>query len=131
MSSSWWAHKLGNPQPAQRPPTPPVVYQQPAHPAPAPSHHAPAPSPHHGSHHGLLDPSKAPTEQIGMGDAIKLWKGGEAWQRDGHVTCPSCGSHLFFSNTKTRINGAPAAPRCYSCGFNGKFEQADQTNWMT
>lgn len=128
MSSSWWANKLGSPQPQQRQaPTPPVIHHQPSQ----PSHPAPAPTYHHGGHQNLLDPTKAPTEQIGMGEAIKLWKGGEAMRADGHASCPSCGSHLFFSNTKSRINGASATPRCYSCGYNGRFEQADQTNWMT
>ena len=133
-SSSWWSHKLGGaPAPSRSSAyTPPVVVPpQYATPEPVQQHHQPQESYHVSpGHQRVLDPSRAENEQIGMGEALHLWKGGEAWRVDGGRDCPSCGSHLFFSNNKSRVNGVVPAPRCYSCGYNGKFEQADQGNWI-
>jgi hypothetical protein len=60
------------------------------------------------------------------------WKGGEATRSEGSLTCPKCGDPRVF----TRSNGgtslinsnsgqrANPAPRCFSCGWNGMYEQA-------
>ena len=127
-TSSWWANKLGGAPPSSSRSsayTPPVVVP-PQYGSPAPS--APPQTP---GGQRVLDPSRAPSEHISMGEALHLWKGGEAHRIDGGMRCPSCGSHLFFSNSKARINGVVPAPRCYECGYNGKFEQADQGNWIS
>ena len=83
----------------------------------------------------VLDPNRAPTEQISMSDAIRLWKGGEAHRKEGDMRCPECGSHHVFKRvgrgSNTSINGAAPAPRCFECGWNGKFSQADQGNWAS
>ena len=128
--SDWWSKKLTGQQPTpqrtyQTPPTAPPVRipytQQPQ--APAPQH----------QNQDVLDPNRAPTDQLTMGEALRLWKGGEAHRRDGNVTCPDCGSIYVFSRTGrgtgTSINGATPAPRCYECGWNGMYDQASQSNW--
>lgn len=126
--SDWWSRKIaGDTAPAQRKPaTPPT--------APAIRIPAQAPVRQQTVHNqDVLDPTKAPTEQINMGDAIKLWKGGEAMRKEGDMRCPECGSQHVFSRTgrgsNTMINGASPAPRCYECGWNGKYSQADQASW--
>lgn len=83
----------------------------------------------------VLDPNRSPTEQISMSDAIRLWKGGEAHRKEGDMRCPECGSNHVFKRVgrgaNTSINGAAPAPRCFECGWNGKFSQADQGNWVS
>lgn len=63
-----------------------------------------------------------------MGEALRLWKGGEAMRKEGNMTCPECGSIYVFSRTgrgqNTMVNGAAPAPRCYECGWNGLYDQA-------
>jgi hypothetical protein len=63
-------------------------------------------------------------------------KGGQALQVDGNSTCPSCGSGNFFSQKNTPAvynanNGtaATANPKCFECGYNGRYTQGDQSNW--
>lgn len=120
----WWSKKLSQPtQPQQA--TPPVS-------APVrfavqvPPAHAPVQQP---SNQRVLDPGKAPTDQISMGEAIGLWQGGEAMRTEGHLSCPSCGSNLVFARTKGRVNGAAPAPRCFSCGWNDMYDQASEASW--
>jgi hypothetical protein len=129
--SDWWSKKLTGQQPTpqrtyQTPPTSPPVRipytQQPQ-----------APVQQQQQDQNVLDPSRSPTDQITMGEALRLWKGGEAHRRDGNVTCPDCGSIYVFSRTGrgsgTSVNGATPAPRCYACGWNGMYDQASQANW--
>lgn len=78
----------------------------------------------------VLDETRQPTDNISMGEAIRLWKGGEAARREGNVTCPACGSRNVFSRAKgTMVNGATPAPRCFECGWNGIYEQGEQSSW--
>lgn len=132
MSDSWWSRQLGNSTPAPQTSTPPVsppvrggiripaVVQQPQ--AVAVQTHM--------IQQQVLDPQRDPQSQISMGDAIRLWQGGEAHKRDGG-NCPECGSHLYFSRSKgATVNGASPAPRCYSCGYNERYTQAEQSNWV-
>lgn len=119
--SDWWSKKLQTPARTPQYSTPPVTppakvgiripqeYQQ--QPQTPPSQQI----------------TQDPRAEIRMGDAILMWKGGEG-TRDAS-NCPSCGSHLYFSRTKSSVNGAHPAPHCYSCGFNAKFDQGDQSNW--
>lgn len=59
-------------------------------------------------------------------------KGGEATRREVS-TCPACGGSYVFSRTKsgggTLVGGAAPAPRCYTCGWNGLYEQGDESSW--
>jgi hypothetical protein len=130
--SDWWSKKIAGDKPTPTrttttpPTTPPLRF-------PAPQQQR-APHVHQTAHNqNVLDPNRAPTEQISMGEALRLWKGGEAARKEGDSTCPECGSIYVFSRvgrgSNSMINGAQPAPRCYSCGWNGRYSQADQTNW--
>jgi len=125
--SDWWSKKIAGdkPTPARTYTTPPTspalqfpVTQQPQQQV---------------QNQNVLDPERGATEQINMGDAIRLWKGGEAARKEGNSTCPECGSIYVFSRTgrgaNSMINGAQPAPRCYACGWNGRFSQGEQSNW--
>lgn len=124
MSSDWWSRKLNNQPAPARPPLPPV--QVPLRFPPQERSSLPQQSPNS----RLLDPSRGATDQITMGEAIGLWRGGEAMKTEGSLSCPSCGSHLVFTRGKGRINGAQPAPRCFECGYNGMYEQGDSSNWI-
>lgn len=127
MSSDWWSRKLsGNPAPTPPrsvpPTTPPIRIGQQVQYQNAPAH----------SHDSrLLDPTRGATEEIRMGDAIRLWKGGEAARKEGDMRCPECGSqHVFSRRTNnTSIQGKPPAPRCFECGWTGLYTQGDESNW--
>lgn len=44
--------------------------------------------------------------------------------------CPSCGANLFYERlTKGPRRGPEPAPHCFSCGYNGLFEQGLAGNW--
>jgi hypothetical protein len=74
-------------------------------------------------------PQNDPTGQTDMGTAIRNWKGGEAHRREGSLTCPRCASKNVFSRSNGGSLGHAPAPRCFECGWNGIYEQADQTSW--
>lgn len=126
--SDWWSKKLAGEKPtaprvSPTPPTQPVIkfppMQQPVHQSE--------------ERQEVLNPNRAPTENISMGEAIRLWKGGEAHRRDGGLVCPDCGSKNVFSRTgrgaNSMVNGAQPAPRCFECGWNGLYDQASQASW--
>jgi hypothetical protein len=125
--SDWWSKKLVGQQP-----TPQRTYQTPpvsppmTIPMQSPQQQAPAQQ--QSGRQDLLDPSRAPTDNITMGEALRLWQGGEAMRKEGNMTCPDCGSIYVFSRTgrghNTMVNGASPAPRCYECGWNGMYDQA-------
>jgi DNA-directed RNA polymerase subunit RPC12/RpoP len=129
--SDWWSRRLADssPRPAQRqeaapPVTPPTRFGV----------HVPVQAPAQQAQSGpqrVLDETRAPTDNISMGEAIRLWKGGEAARREGGVTCPACGSRNVFSRAKgTMVNNATPAPRCFECGWNGIYEQGEQSSWV-
>lgn len=130
-NSSWWANKLqGNkPQytltiPTQTQPAP--VYQQVQQ---APVQQAPVHT------REVLDPSRPENAEISMGDAMRLWKGGEAHRKEGHLSCPSCGSSTGYtaysgmSAGAARVNGQQPRPHCFECGYNGSFAQGLESSW--
>ena len=132
MATDWWSRKLTNtPQapsrPTSLPSTPPVrigtQIQFPKQFQEAPPQER------------VLDEQRAPTEEVSMGDAIRLWKGGEAHRKEGNMSCPDCGSHNVFGRTaksgNTTIQGKSPAPRCFECGWTGLYHQGDQANWAT
>lgn len=130
--SDWWSKKLAGQQPtpartyATPPTSPPLRIPAPVE----PSNPSPQYPPTQNGRQDLLDPSRGPTEQITMGEALRLWKGGEAMRKEGNLSCPECGSSNVFSRTgkghSTMVNGASPAPRCYECGWNGLYGQG---NW--
>lgn len=101
MTSSWWAKKLGNDQPApSRSPVPP------SSPAPVPRV-APAPRPVQQQVQNIHV-----TDQ-NFAEAATQWRGGEA-ARTENRNCPNCSSDLYFSRSNT---GSQVAGRCYACGY--------------
>lgn len=131
--SDWWSKRLAGEtptpsRPMATPPTaPPIRIPTPAQ--------APSPTPMQAptGRQDVLDPNRAPTEQITMGEAIRLWQGGEAMRREGNTTCPECGSIYVFSRTGrgsgSTVNGHAPAPRCYECGWNGMYDQGSAGSW--
>ena len=129
--SDWWSKKLVGQQP-----TPQRTYQTPPSSPPVRIPHAQQPqtqAPQQQVNQNVLDPNRGPTDQLTMGEALRLWKGGEAHRKEGNMTCPDCGSIYIFTRTGrgagTTVNGASPAPRCYECGWNGMYDQASQANW--
>lgn len=132
--SDWWSSRIAGSQPAPQPATPPVT------PPLRGGIRIPAvvanptvqvqPQQVQQSSGNVLDPARGPQDQITMGEAIRLWKGGKG-NRKETGSCPECGSHLVFSRSDgTMVNGASPAPRCYECGWNGRYSQGEQASWV-
>lgn len=121
--SDWWSKKLAGEKPSEGRRTftpiptgvPPIA---PPMPATAPQQTRPVEEP----------PAESFSEALKRG----VTNGGEAARRDT-MTCPACGGNYVFSRTSasgaTNINGSAPAPRCYTCGWNGRFQQGEQSNW--
>ena len=117
--SDWWEKKLKGEKPTPQPIYPnPVTYSN---------------RPVQTIETQTVQHNLPPNTQLTTGQAIRMWKGGEAHQREGNMRCPECGSRNVFSRvgkgSNSMVNGAAPAPRCFECGWNGKFSQADQSNW--
>lgn len=121
--SDWWSKKLsGEKPPIDRSTLPPVnaPLRFPQASSPATPTHAPAPQQD-------VPPAESLSEALQRG----LTNGGEAKRKD-NMTCPECGSVYVFSRTKgSMVNGASPAPRCYECGWNGLYDQAQQAIWSS
>lgn len=129
--SDWWSRQLsGNaPRPSRTEASPPITppmrfgIQVPANVPQQPQQNT----------QRVLDDSRPANEQITMGEAIRLWKGGEAARRQGNMSCPECGSGNVFIRTakggNTTVNGNSPAPRCFECGWNGLYDQGSQSSW--
>lgn len=134
MSNDWWSKRLSNsPQPARTAPqstppsSPPLRFPVQVPVAQQPQQRA--------QQQKVLDASRDATEQISMGDAIRLWQGGEAMRKEGGMTCPECGSNNVFGrstrSSNTMVGGKSPAPRCFECGWNGLYNQAIEGSWGT
>lgn len=131
--SDWWSRRLSDPNPpttrqvqALPPTSPPIRF-----PAAVTPQYQPQPQ-FQSTSQRVLDESRAPTDNLGMGEAIRLWKGGEAHRKEGHLSCPSCGSKNVFTRVGrggTMVNGSSPAPRCFECGWNGIYDQGEQSSW--
>jgi hypothetical protein len=117
--SSWWDQKLNNKGDERKSSVPPTT---PNYILPAFKQQAPAQT-------SAPSPQSNPNGQIDMATAIRSWKGGEAHRIDGGLTCPRCGSKNVFSRSNGSVGGRVPAPRCFECGWNGIYEQADQASW--
>lgn len=108
-TADFFARKLGQPRSDRTstpPASPPVPYRPPNLPTPAVS-----------NPHGRQPQSI--TEALAIGYA---GTGADA-ARANEGRCPSCGSdHYFARRAQSSLSGAPA-PRCFSCGFNGMYQQ--------
>ena len=64
-------------------------------------------------------------------DMMQHWRGGKAHKID-REPCPECGSDQYYSRTGDGPRrGPPPAPHCFSCGYNGLFQQGLPTSWQT
>lgn len=129
--SDWWTRQLTSPTPAAPASTPPVTPpMRGAVRIPAVVTNPTVQVQPQQLSENTLDPTRGPQEHVTMGEAIRLWKGGEAARKENH-SCPECGGGLVFSRSKgTMINGASPAPRCYECGWNGRYSQGEQASWV-
>lgn len=129
--SDWWSRRLSDNSPPPQSSTPPVTPpMRTAIRIPQQNAVVANPTVQVQPQERVLDPSRNPQDQITMGEALRLWKGGEAARRETN-SCPECGSNLVFSRAKgTTVNGASPAPRCYECGWNGRYSQGEQSNWV-
>ena len=119
--SSWWDNKLNNKATVSRPSAPvttnhilPALQQQARAVVQASEQARPIPD---------------ADGKVDMGTALRSWKGGEAQRLDGGLSCPRCGSKNVFSRANASAGGNVPAPRCFECGWNGLYEQADQISW--
>lgn len=137
--SDWWANKLGT---NQRPHGLTVPAQPPVQQAPQPAQQvqqvqqAPVGVPiQQGERQQVLDPNREANAEVSMGEAMRLWRGGEAHRMEGNMVCPGCGSTTGYTaysgrgGSAARVNGMAPRPRCYECGYNGSYVQGDQANW--
>jgi len=141
MANDWWAKKLGSdkPQPQfgitvrERPqsvPEPVRSQPEPVQPQPTPQQ-TPSPQAAPGRQK-VLDPNRHDSEQVSMGEALRLWEGGEAHRREGGLSCPECGSltgYTNYSGGSSRVAGHAPRSHCFECGYNGAYQQGDQANW--
>ena len=44
--------------------------------------------------------------------------------------CPGCGANLYYENLTKKRRGPPPAPHCFTCGYNGLFEQGLESSWQ-
>lgn len=44
--------------------------------------------------------------------------------------CPQCGRDLFYADLGKARRGPPPAPHCFTCGYNGLFEQGLESSWQ-
>lgn len=122
-TSSWWAKKLNN-EPARYSLTIPAQ-------APSPVRQT---VPQQQST-GTIDPQRPANAEITMGEAMRIWKGGEAHRKEGHLACPSCGSTTGYTAYSgmaagsVRVNGQTPRPHCFECGYNGSFAQGLESSW--
>lgn len=142
-SASWWAKKLGEQQPKTygiKLPPQPVQQHQPqpvqqvqAQPAPQPVQQGVPLS--QGERQDRLDPNRSNDSEVTMGEAMRLWRGGEAHRTEGNMSCPACGSTTGYtaysgmSGGAARVNGQQPRPHCFECGYNGSFAQGLESNW--
>lgn len=117
--SDWWSKKLAG----EKPVTPQQRFTHPVTPVPAP----PTTQTHSAPSQPAGDPESL-SEALRTGNT----RGGEATRRET-MSCPACGGNYVFSRTTagggTTQNGHSPAPRCYTCGWNGRYEQGDQAKW--
>lgn len=116
--SDWWSKKLAGERPTPSRSTLPPVQAPVRFPAPQTPVQAP------------VVPSAPLSEDATLSDYLKagVTKGGKATRTETAI-CPECGGNYVFSrNTGTAVN---PAPRCYECGWNGLYSQADQISWST
>lgn len=140
-NSSWWANKLGQQQPRGIV-VPPVQQAPQQRPVPQQVVQQPMQQPtmegvplQQGERQQVLDPRRDSNAEVSMGDAMRLWRGGEAHRTEGNMQCPACGSKTGYTAYSgmgagaARVNGQQPRPHCFECGYNGSYSQGLESNW--
>jgi hypothetical protein len=127
MSSDWYARRLGVTTPPARGISvgPQAV---PSTPAPQPYPSTPPPA--------ATTVQEPPPPNLSAFLSSNSSKGGDARRTDGDRRCPNCGSGNLFSQAGQAImkndgTMVSPSPKCFECGWNGRFAQADQSTWAT
>jgi hypothetical protein len=122
VSTDWWSRKLGTapsaPAPVQR------VQPQPVRPFLQHPNRTPLQQHEEDEGRRVIHNSEDQEEAFKWGK--RNWRGGQAVKIDGFAACPECGSYEYFSRRNASVGGMAPAPHCYSCGYNGRYEQAQQ-----
>jgi len=123
MSSDWYAKRLGVTTPPARgisvgPQTVPA--QVTAQPQPVQQYQPP--------------PTPVSDQPSSFSEVLRAGRGGPA-AKASIGNCPECGSPNLFSQAGgavMRNDGTmvPPSPKCFDCGYNGRFAQADKANWV-
>lgn len=146
MASDWWqrkaqeiaAHTTGPQRHGITVPRPQPVQQQPAVPQPVYQQQYTEQVQHPPVQPGrqdVLDPNRPRDAEITMGEAMRLWKGGEAARKEGNLACPECGSttgYTMYSGAaagSVKVGGQSPRSHCFECGYNGHFTQGLETSW--
>jgi hypothetical protein len=121
---NWFQRRMeqeqGGPIPEPRPSvinTHPQAYQQGNLPAPSPA-----------ARQAAVDVEQMEHTPENVKLLMNYWTGGEGTKTET-TRCPACGGDHYFSRASGTMRGPAPAPMCYSCGYNGMFEQADQSTW--
>jgi len=141
-NASWWANKLNTQQPPRYGIQIPPAQPQQVQPQPVQQQQVQQVQPdmsgiplNQGERQQILDPNRDPNAEVSMGEAMRLWRGGEAHRMEGNMACPDCGSTTGYtaysgrSAGAARVNGQQPRPHCFECGYNGSFSQGMETNW--
>lgn len=130
MSSDWWSRKLS---PSSHPAPQQVSSRPPAGPPVRIGQQIRFPEVQERPQVHTATPELPPNAEINMGDALRMWKGGEATRKEGNMSCPECGSRNVFSRiargANTTVQGNSPAPRCFECGWTGLYSQGQEANW--
>lgn len=147
MASDWWQRKAqeiaGRTSAPQRHgitvQRPHPVQQQPQYPQhvsqPQPMHAVQPQAPVQPGRQDVLDPNRPRDAEITMGEAMRLWQGGEAARKEGNLSCPECGSQTGYTMYSggaagsVRVGGQSPRSHCFECGYNGHFTQGLESNW--
>lgn len=135
--NSWYARALDRARgvaPTQRaaPPQRPQVYVQPQ--AFAPQQHAYYPQ-------APTQPQAYSTDvkfqQADLTTLLKLQEQGRGQPGQGSKSnpdpCPGCGGALFIETMPggRKRRGPEPAPHCFTCGYNGLFDQGLESSWAS
>lgn len=116
--TDWWSKKL-----AGEKPTPPRTNLPPVQ---APIGFPQTQTPN--SSGAVVSNPNVMSEDATLSDYLRssATKGGVAARKETS-TCPQCGGGYVFS--RSGASSVNPAPRCYECGWNGMYAQADQSTW--
>ena len=133
MSGDWWSKKLQPTQPAGL--TLPAAQPQPVYQNQQPVYQQHQPQPVQQQVPIQQPVNDDPNRKLSLREAVSRFSGGEGRKTEGHLSCPSCGSHTGYTQfsgmggLSAGVMGNRPAPHCFECGYNGKFAQGMESTW--